>query len=222
MADNTVLPGTGETYAADDVGGVKHQRVKISVGADGAAVDCSQVAGLPIVAGDGLKDSLAHAIKTIDYEHAEVHDGRHFLYKSYRDLTGASTQLDFLVLTPNVSTGRWAHWRMAFQANEAFTIELHEGVNPSVNGTNRVAINSRRDSLNGVDTRLYEAPTLLATGTKIWEARIDAGKSATVAVDTALELILKAEEKYVVRIIKENAGTHWVDFGFWWYEHGPE
>lgn len=39
MADNTTLPGTGEVYASDDIGGVKHQRVKISLGVDGSAAD---------------------------------------------------------------------------------------------------------------------------------------------------------------------------------------
>lgn len=42
MADNiNVTPGTGSTIAADDIGGVLHQRVKISQGADGSATDVS-------------------------------------------------------------------------------------------------------------------------------------------------------------------------------------
>ena len=39
MADNVTLPGTGTSVAADDVGGALYQRVKLSVGADGAAAD---------------------------------------------------------------------------------------------------------------------------------------------------------------------------------------
>lgn len=41
MVDNTVLnSGTGgDTIATDDIGGVKHQRVKVQIGADGAASD---------------------------------------------------------------------------------------------------------------------------------------------------------------------------------------
>lgn len=46
MADNlSVTPGNGKTVAADDVDGVLHQRVKLSVGADGEAVDMSAGAG---------------------------------------------------------------------------------------------------------------------------------------------------------------------------------
>jgi hypothetical protein len=40
MADNVaVTPGAGATFAADDVGGILHPRVKISIGADGTAAD---------------------------------------------------------------------------------------------------------------------------------------------------------------------------------------
>lgn len=56
MADNTVLnPGAGgDTYASDDIGGVKHQRVKVEWGADGSATEVANVAGsrLPVEPGD--------------------------------------------------------------------------------------------------------------------------------------------------------------------------
>ena len=40
MADNLdVTPGTGATVAADEIAGVKWQRVKVGVGADGSATD---------------------------------------------------------------------------------------------------------------------------------------------------------------------------------------
>lgn len=51
MADNTTYtPGAGVTIAADDVGGVLHQRVKLVSGADGVAVDVSSAAPLPVLA----------------------------------------------------------------------------------------------------------------------------------------------------------------------------
>jgi hypothetical protein len=46
MADNVqITAGTGTTVAADDVGGVLHQRVKLGLGADGTAVDAVAGAG---------------------------------------------------------------------------------------------------------------------------------------------------------------------------------
>ncbi len=51
MPDNITLdPGTGgATLAADDIGGVVHQRVKMQFGADGSATDVSTASPLPIV-----------------------------------------------------------------------------------------------------------------------------------------------------------------------------
>lgn len=52
MADNTTLnSGTGgDTIATDDIGGVKHQRVKIQHGDDGSATDASATNPLPVTA----------------------------------------------------------------------------------------------------------------------------------------------------------------------------
>jgi hypothetical protein len=50
MADNIdVTPGTGKTIAADDIGGVLHQRVKVEFGADSSATDVSSANPLPAV-----------------------------------------------------------------------------------------------------------------------------------------------------------------------------
>lgn len=50
MADNTVLNtgSGGDTIASDDIGGIKHQRVKIEHGADGSATDVSSASPLPV------------------------------------------------------------------------------------------------------------------------------------------------------------------------------
>lgn len=59
MADNVVLNtgSGGDTIAADDISGIKHQRVKISVGADGVATDA--VGGAGTVSGAVLRITLA-------------------------------------------------------------------------------------------------------------------------------------------------------------------
>jgi hypothetical protein len=48
MADNvTITEGSGTQIAADEVGGVKYQRVKVAHGIDGVAVDTSEANPLP-------------------------------------------------------------------------------------------------------------------------------------------------------------------------------
>jgi hypothetical protein len=49
MADNVgYTPGSGASIAADDIGGVLHQRIKLGVGADGAATDVSEANPMPV------------------------------------------------------------------------------------------------------------------------------------------------------------------------------
>ncbi len=50
MADNTTLTTMtgGDVIATDDIGGVKHQRVKVGHGVDGAYADATPAAPLPV------------------------------------------------------------------------------------------------------------------------------------------------------------------------------
>jgi len=66
MADNVgYTPGTGANIAADDIGGILHQRVKIGVGVDGSATDVSSSNPMPVTgtvtANTGLTQPLTDA-----------------------------------------------------------------------------------------------------------------------------------------------------------------
>ena len=75
MADKVAsTPGSGATIAADDIGGVLHQRVKISVGADGTAADLSTTTPMPtqeqgelVEAIEALRMAVGSLAKTIGY-----------------------------------------------------------------------------------------------------------------------------------------------------------
>ncbi len=59
MADNIgYTPGSGATIAADDIGGVLYQRVKLAAGADGSASDVSTAAPLPVAAYGELIEAI--------------------------------------------------------------------------------------------------------------------------------------------------------------------
>lgn len=71
MADNiAVTPGTGATIAADDISSVLYQRVKISQGADGTAVDVSSAAPLSTQA-IAVTTGGASFYKSIDLDESE-------------------------------------------------------------------------------------------------------------------------------------------------------
>ena len=60
MADNVVItPGVGATIAADDIGGVQHQRMKIVLGADGVSEgDLSGGNPMPVLGKGELIEAL--------------------------------------------------------------------------------------------------------------------------------------------------------------------
>ena len=71
MADNVgYTPGAGAVIAADDIGGVLHQRVKIGVGADNTAVDVSSANPMPVadaVAEESRQDMLLLLTRMLNY-----------------------------------------------------------------------------------------------------------------------------------------------------------
>lgn len=55
MPDNVgYTPGAGATIAADDVGGALYQRIKVTHGADGVAVDVSPANPLPVTSAEAI------------------------------------------------------------------------------------------------------------------------------------------------------------------------
>lgn len=71
MADNVVLPGTGETVATDEIGGRQFQLVKMAHGADGVANLTSDGNPLPTsdaAAQDLLLRLLSQLVSPIGYD----------------------------------------------------------------------------------------------------------------------------------------------------------
>jgi hypothetical protein len=69
MADNiAITAGVGTTVATDDIGGVHYQRVKLGIGADGAAADWTGAlaASENVVGLVGASDSVVTVIPTLD------------------------------------------------------------------------------------------------------------------------------------------------------------
>lgn len=66
MADNFVTNAGsgGDTFAADEITGVKHQRVKVQHGADGSATDVSAASPLPVTDAAGATETTLAALNT--------------------------------------------------------------------------------------------------------------------------------------------------------------
>jgi hypothetical protein len=165
MADDTVLPGTGETYAADEVGGVKHQRVKLSIGENGTAVDASAAAPVPIQAEGTTKDSLTNALICISYEHHEVHEGDAFVVDVEDESMADTDTLSIAFKTP-AGTKR-AHIVAEFVTLVGGELEIWEGPTWTTNTGTLVDIINRKRLAAMTSSILLEdittPPTFAAT-----------------------------------------------------------
>lgn len=94
MADNTVLnPGAGgDTCAADDIGGVKYQRVKLVLGADGSN-DGDLASGNPLPVAAPQLTAIAAAVKAEDAAHASGDSGL-LVLAVRRDIDTAAVDAD--------------------------------------------------------------------------------------------------------------------------------
>lgn len=66
MADNSVLPATGDVIAADDIGGVKFQRMKLAHGVDGVNDgDVAKTNPLPVAQIAAVTATVSQTAQTI-------------------------------------------------------------------------------------------------------------------------------------------------------------
>jgi hypothetical protein len=73
MADNVgYTPGTGANIAADDIGGILHQRVKIGVGVDGSATDVSSSNPMPVTGTVTANTGLTQPLTDVQLRAAAV------------------------------------------------------------------------------------------------------------------------------------------------------
>lgn len=101
MADNVTLPGTGTIVAADDVGGVLFQQIKLAYGADGAATAVEATAPLPVAMGGAANAALTAVPASITSVQllapragrkgaVIVNDGNATMYLAYADTASAA------------------------------------------------------------------------------------------------------------------------------------
>lgn len=169
---------------------------------------------------EALLDEITGAVKFVNYDHHELHEGNRFYVKGWQDVTGAGTNLDFLFVTPD--TLKWAHaiWVLAGEAE--YTMNLYEGTVTSNNGTPVAIFNHNRNSSKTPGIQAFSAPTVTGLGTLIWTAKIGSMKDATEERQKTGEMIARQNTKYLFRLTKAAAGTEWVDYDFDWYEHTSE
>lgn len=110
MADNLgYTPGSGANIAADDISSVFYQRVKLSIGADGTAVDASAAAPVPVY-GVGVSASASFTPAASSHTAGDVVGGAQTF--ALGALSASVFMITDAVLLINSGTAQATAWRL--------------------------------------------------------------------------------------------------------------
>jgi hypothetical protein len=203
---------------AKGVGGYASVYTSPTTGPSGSPTFASYDATFENVGAASLAfDPVSRALITLDFPHHEIHEGDHYEIQEWKDITGAGTDYDIRIVTPDVDT--WSHFTMHFQTEDEFSTTLYEGATLSA-GTAITPINNNRNSANASGMTITHTPTVTAVGTPIksWKTGVGTGDQGTTT-NGRNELILKRNTTYLLRFSRVPSGTGYVDYNLNWYEH---
>lgn len=159
-------------------------------------------------------DQYTPAVITIDSAHARVHDGKMFFNENGATITGAGTNLDFLINTG----GTFPHFRYALESDDAVSWALYEGTTTSADGAAATSFNRNRNSVTAPTVAITTGPTVTAVGTQISAGLLSASVRQGGLEDWSQEMVLKTATKYLLRLTKVAAGSCTLEHHFNWYE----
>lgn len=154
---------------------------------------------------------------TIDPGHHEIHEGRHFYYKSYATLGNNDSTMVLFVVT---DTTRWPHILFATspQDGKAY-FRLHRGVTVSDSGVQITPVNRDENSLNESVHKVFLGPTITDYGTTIGTYVAGSGKKSGGEVRSNNELVGKQNTLYLGVIDNASTSANEIDILVDWYEH---
>lgn len=176
------------------------------------------ITGIDYVAGKSGIDASTETLQSTDYEHHEIHEGKHFNMCDY-DLDAANAEIiDFVMTTPD--TLEEPHLTFKIAASLGATLEVYEGATGISGGTAVTPINNNRRSSNASIVSLLQDPTISLEGTRI--AGFLAGGSRVAGFSTRdKEDILDRNISYLFRITSL-AQSNEIEWCASWYEHTPK
>lgn len=219
MPDNVdITPGTGATVAADLVGGVLHQRVKLSVGADGVAADLAagqalMAASLPVAIASN-QSAIAVTVATVP-SHAVTNAGTFATQEDGAALT-ALQLIDDVVFAEDAqhNSGDKGVMMLAVRQDAMAALAASTAdyipITTDANGQARVLVGCPDIVITVtpvLDTSAYASGDLLFDSTEIANAVRVVGGTAILQSITLLD---KADQGVAFTLLFANAAT---DFG---------
>ncbi len=226
-AGNNATPPASTVIATDDVGDVHYQRVKLTMGADGAAdmdLDSGPQAKAncaPVVLATDQIDDITEAVTIVEFPHHEAHEGDAYMAHTV-DIAMANNDYIGIVFTTPTSTTARMHMLASFSSKAMVHLDIIRG--PSISGgTALTAFNRAEFSTNtsaAANMKSYDstAGDAITGGTTIHPIYAFAGKQAGNERREDDEIILKSNTVYGFKLIADEASNAG-EIQLSWYEH---
>ena len=154
----------------------------------------------------------------VEEAHSKTHIGDHYYMKGFTDLTEAAPTLELYMVIP---AGVEPNALGEFAAEGEMEIFIYENPTQTDVGSPFPVYNRNRNSTNTNSAIVTVGPTLTDDGTLIWSTKVGSGRQSGGTSREGVEIILKEDTEYLVRVSKIAAGTLWFDYLFDWYETAP-
>jgi len=141
----------------------------------------------------------------MDYHDALVDRGVVFAHSERYTLANGAT-VDHLLGVPGTVHAELLSLEIVTSA-APLNIDFYEAAIVSANGTARTPRNLNRQSALGSACSLHYAPTVTDTGVAILSTLVSGDKSIGGRMNTSGRIILKANEKYLLRIQNASGGN---------------
>lgn len=171
-----------------------------------------------------LLDEYVYALKVIEVEHHEVHEG-HMFVASYKTPDGGEIA-DNANITLHVQTGsRTCHAIFSFSCGGDAEIELYEApTSISGNGTSLDRINLNRNNSTFVPSaQVWHTPTA-SGGLRLLDVFLPGGVGGNFSSGGAMrdhtEWNLRRDTHYLARVTNRSGGAQPASILFQWYEEG--
>jgi len=166
-------------------------------------------------------EPTTNSIKTMEYDHSEIHDGRHYIITHVDPDLDAAATIEYLIITPD--TTRWSHLTFEISGIVSTDVSFYEGTGLT-GGTPVEAINNNRNSANASVNTITLNPTGGSGDGSLIYNQIFGGPSSnqfrgsTSFAAERLEFVLKQNEAYLLRVTS-GVDNNRVSLKLSWYEH---
>ena len=170
------------------------------------------------------QEALTRALKTMDNDHAYIHQGKYFTAITRNTLLAAGV-LKVQFKTPVAATGGIIHYRPALivSSKDSLTIKFYEAAEGLAGGTAVTPVNRNRNSTEVSGVTVKTGVTTTGNGTQISEAYIPGatgvgGTSSGNMLSASNEWVLKPNTEYLIEFTNSSSASNDVLAELQWYE----